>query len=359
MKMKNRIFTAFLSLVLLFSLLAVPAHASNRATLFINDSEWEDDSLLPFIETEGKMLLPVSAFASLGKIKVKRSDTLGSLLFDDGERFLSFNLNFGTRLDEAGTVAKCSIYRYGGEIYLEPYAICEKFALKFETAFAPDGYLAARICDGNELTDFVSLLNAYSDSEKQDIPHLYNPTGKTVAGSFMHPVLLVPTLANLPFAMEAVGNHRMTFALSPREIESYAKVIPSIYAKGHTIVYYMDLSLDVDADVFRAEMEYANKFLFSLVGATSRVYVSADSYENIPKINGYFAKACNIHLVVDDLGNNRIINFTLYDSPNRGIYNFSIASDRQSRSYYSYFFNQFDRFEALRSMPLTASSSIQ
>ncbi len=356
--MKKRIYAAFLSLILIFSM-AVPAFALDRATLFINDNGWEDDSLLPFIETEGKMLLPASSFAKLGDIKVTHSDTLGSLLIEEAEKYISFNLSFGTYIDESGNVSECKIYRYGGEIYLEPYAICEKFGIWFETAFAPDGYLAARISNEEERTPFEQLLGAYADSEKADVPYLYNPTGKTVAGSFMHPLLLVPSLANLSYAIEAVGNHKMSFAIAPADIKTYSKLIPKIYAKGHSIVYYMDASLAANKEVFRAQMEEANQYLFSLVGKTSRIYVSSDAYERIPKIDGYFAKSCNLHLVVDDLRNNRMINFALYDSPNRGVFNFSIASDRQTRSYYQYFFTQFDRFEALRSMPLTESSSVK
>ncbi len=355
--MKNRIIAAFLSLLMIFVLLLLPVHASDRATLFINDREWVRDSLLPFIETEGKMLLPAPAFALLGSISVTRSDTLGSLLIEDGEKFISFNLNFGTCLDEGGNLSESAIYRYGGEIYLEPHIICEKFGLKFETAFAPDGYLAARICDGSQLLEFGTLLNAYSDNSRVEVPYLYNPTGKTVAGSFVHPMLLMPTIANITAALNALGNHRCTFALSPQSIENYSKILPEIYSRGHTVVYYMDTSLDTNPVVFRAIMDEANKYLFSLVGRTSRIYVCTGEYDEIPKIDGYFAKSCNVHLVVDDLRNNRMINLALYDSPNRGVYNFSLASDRQTRSYYSYFWSQFDRFEALRSMPLTESSS--
>ncbi len=355
--MKNRIIAAFLSLIMLFAACAIAVSASDRATLFVGDREWEDDSLLPFIETEGKMLLPASCFASFAKISITRSDTLGSLLFERDGKFLSYNLNFGTVLDESGVVSKVGIFRYGGEIYLEPHPICEKFDLGFETAFAPDGYLAARITNGEELSLFDDLLDAYSEIGKQDLPYLYNPTGKTVAGSFMHPLILVPTFANMALVLDSIDSHRLTFAISPADIEGYAKIIPQIYAKGHAFVYYMDISVDTDTAKFRSEMDAANRFLFSLTGKTSRVYVSADAYDRIPKIDGYFAKSCSIHLVVDDLRNNSMINFALYDSPNRGVFNFSIASDKQTRSYYTYFFNQFDRFEALRSMPMTESSS--
>ena len=192
--MKKRIFTAFLCLFCLLAICTLSVCATNRATLFINDGEWTDDSLLPFIETEKKMLLPASAFAALGNIKISRSDTLGSLLFERNGIFLSYNLNFGTFLDESGTVLKADIYRYGGEIYLEPYPICEKFGLLFESEFAPDGYLAARISNDSATRSFSELLNAYSESGKQDIPFLYNPTGKTMSGAFIHPILLVPSV---------------------------------------------------------------------------------------------------------------------------------------------------------------------
>ncbi len=337
--------------------LMLPALAAERATLYINDTAWEEDSILPFIETEGKMLVPALAFARLGSLTVLQSDRLGSLLIDGGDKFLSYNLSFGTYLDEGGNIAKCEIFRYGGQIYLEPSTVCEKFNLKFETQFAPDGYLAARLCDGSETIDFHALLSSYTEESKVKIPYLYNPTGKTVAGTFVHPILLVPSLNNVKAAISILGANGVSFAVAPSEITQYSEVIPAIYANGHNLVYYMES--DADTALFKEQLESANKYLFSLVGKTSRIYVCAESYEKIPKIDGYFAKSCRLHLVVDDLKTDVMVLAALYYSPNSGSYNFSLASDRATRNHYRYFFQRLASFNSLRSMPLTESSSIK
>ena len=344
---------------LLLLLLCIAASAAEHPTLYLNDAEWENDSILPFIEAGDKMLVPAAAVADFDGIELSQSDVLGSLLIESGDKYLSFNLNFGTCLDEKGTVFECDIYRYGGQIYLEPAALCEKFDLKFETAFAPDGYLTARLTNGGETLDFDTLLSSHADTDKINIPYLYNPTGKTAAGSFVHPILLIPSSANIDGAIKLLGNNGVSFAVSPTEIRQYAAVIPKIYAHGHTLVYYIDLSTDTDTALFKAQMDEANKYLFSLVGKVSRIYVSTENYEKIPEIGGYFAKSCRLHLVVDDLANDRMINTALYTNPTGGRYNFSLASDRATRGYYSYFFQRLAAFKTLRSMPLRESSSIK
>lgn len=354
--MKKTFFAAAVLTALLLICL-IPAAASERATLYINDAEWEDDSILPFIESEGKTLVPAVAFAQFSGIELTQSDVLGSLLIESEEHYLSFNLNFGTCLDEEGTVLSCGIFRYGGQIYLEPDTVCEKFGLEFETAFAPDGYLTARLTDGSETTDFETLLSSHADDAKTSIPYLYNPTGKTAAGSFVHPIMLIPSAANIEEAVKLLGKNGVSFAVSPAEIKQYAAVIPKIYSSGHTLVYYMDAGSDTDTALFKEQMDEANKYLFSLVGKVSRIYVSTDKYQNIPKIDGYFAKSCRLHLVVDDLKNDRMINTALYTNPIGGSFNFSLTSDRATRSYYSYFFSRLAAFKTLRSMPLGESSS--
>ena len=344
---------------MLFSLCAIPVSSVNSTTLFINDRQWEVDSLLPFIESGGKMLIPAHAFAKMSNIKVTVSDTLGSLLIQNENGYLSYNLSFGTYLDEKGNLSNTEIYRYGGEIYLEPDAICKKFGIVFESAFAPDGYLAARISDGSQLMTFDALLDAYSDDGQKDIPYLYNPTGKTLSGTFVHPILLVPSPSNVEPAIELLGTHRSTFALAPSEIEKYADVLPLIYVAGHSVAYYMDYITDTDPAAFREAMEKANNYLFSITGKTSRIYVSAAEFQAVPQIEGFFPKSCNMHLVVDDLRSDKLLSLTLYDSPLSGTFNFSLASDIDTRKHYEYFFRRFDSYEGLGSMPLTESCSNQ
>ena len=344
---------------LLCLLLLLHASATDRASLFIRDGAWENDSLLPFIEADGKKLLPVSAFGAFEQLTLTESATLGSLLIESEDGFLSYNLNFGTCLSEDGTVKGTAIYRYGGELYLAPEPICEKFGLSFETMYASDGYLAARLTDGSETLAFGELLSLYVDSQKQALPYLYNPTGRTVGGVFMYPVLPLPAVANIGDLLALLERHPMTFAISPKDITQYAGVVPAIYAAGHTLVYYMN-SADLSAPAeYLAAMESANRYLFALLGKTVRVYVSTENLLEMPVFDGYYKKSCPMILVADDLRNDRIVRITLYESPTYGIYNFALASDRETRFFYNDFLKKFDAISELRSMPMTEASPEQ
>ncbi len=357
--MKTSKIAKVLCVLLSCLLFALSASAADRASLFIRDSAWEKDSLLPFIEAEGKHLIPVSAFREIPALRVSLSETLGSLLIEGEDGYLSYNLNFGTCLTEDGTVTAAEIYRYGGELYLAPEAICAKFGLTFETTYASDGYLAARLTDSSESLTFSELLSLYTDDGKSALPYLYNPTGRTVGGLFLYPILLVPAAANIGTLLNLLDAHPMTFAIPPKDIRKYESVIPAIFAAGHTVAYYMDAADLEDPDAFLQRMEHANAQLFPLLGKTVRVYISTEAYGDIPSIAGYYKKSCRMHLVADDLRNERVLRLTLNDSPMLGIYNFSLASDRETRLFYNEFFKKFDTTEGLRSMPVTEAGPRQ
>lgn len=342
-------------IILAAVMLSFSVAATERASLFVGDTVWQNDSLLPFIEADGAYLLPVSVFGEFG-INITLSELLGSLLIEKDGKYLSYNLSFGTVIDESGEIKETKIYRYGGEIYLEPTALCEKFALTFTTVYAADGYLAARLTSGNETLDFSELLSMHTDSGETPMPFLYNPTGKTVGGTFMYPILLMPAAANVKNLIDLIGDHDATFAISPDRLTAYKDVLPDIFAAGHTVAFYMDNTDMADTDTFREEMDAANDWLFAYLGKTARIYVSTEMPAATPDIDGYHKKSCRMHLVVDDLQSERMINITLSVSPGYGVFNFSLASDRDSRTYYKNFFNKFDTFETLRSMSLTESS---
>jgi len=339
-------------------LLTLCTFASERATLFAGDNVWKEDSRLPFIEADGKGLLPVSIFEQFN-ITVTLSEKLGSLLLSRGNRFLSYDLGLGRVLDDGGSLEEADIYRYGGEIYLEPSRVCEKFNLIFETTYASDGYLAARLRDGSETLEFSELLKIYTDTAEKPLPYLYNPTGKTVPGSFMHPIIIMPAAGGVENIVRLLGKHLATFAISPSKLSSYASVLPAIYAAGHSVAFYMDDAAARNKDAFVSEMESANEWLFSFVGKTSKIYVSSLSPKETPNLDGYYKKCCNMHLVSEDLASERVVNITLSESQGYGIFNFSLAGDRQSRVYYTEFFKRFDTFTHLRSMPLSESGPIQ
>lgn len=351
----KRLFCLLLSCLML----CLGTHAAERASLFIGDRAWEEDALLPFLEADGKKLVPVSAFDGFGGITVTRSDLLGSLLIEGEGGYLSYNLNFGTCLADDGDETKADIYRYGGELYLDPEPICAKFGLAFTTTYASDGYLAARITDGSETLPFGELLTMYAESEEEPLPYLYNPTGRTVGGTFMYPILLVPAVANIGNLLTLLEKHPMTFAIPPQDIKRYSSMIAAIYAAGHTVAYYMAPAATEDPEGFTDSMQEANEYLFALLGKTVRVYISTDAYKSIPDIAGYYKKACRMHLVAEDLRNDRVVHMTLYDAPIFQVYNFSLASDRETRLFYTDFFKKFDAAEGLVSMPVTEASPIQ
>lgn len=345
------------ALILTVVFTVIFASASGRASLFIGDGEWESDSLLPFIETEGKKLVPAAAFGEIEGITVKYSERLGSLLIANDEKYLSYSLNFGSCIDEAGTVTETEIYRYGGEIYLAPDFVCEKFGLNFETAFAPDGYLAARISDGGASLEFSELLSLYTVAKEQEIPFLYNPEGKTVEGRFVYPFILLPTPSNAAAIISLTDGHGLTIVIRPSEISSYAEIIADVYASGNAVAFYMSAADAEDTSAFKKDMDAANEVLFATVGKTSRTYICTEVYGDTEPIDGYFKKSCAMNLISYDLVNEREVSLTLNDMPAVGRVNFTLASDSYSRSYYLSFFRQFNRFEMLRSMPANEATS--
>ena len=356
--MKRLLRAAALLLAALLCLL--PAAAAGRASLYIGDNAYRDDSLSPFIEAAGKQLVPLAAFAEFDALTLTVSESLGSALLEgeDGV-YLSISLNLGESLDETGAMHTIALYRYGGELYVEPTAICEKFGLSFETAYAADGYLRARLTDGSETLTFPELLVAYDThgGGAQFTPEIV--TSRTMDGTFLHPIFLNPGAAAIPGLVRLLGRHSATFALDPAAIGLYTDVLPLIYASGHTVAYYADAAALAAPAAFADEMDSANDRLFALLGKTSRIYVSTEIASNIPAIDGYFKKACRMNLVADDLSSERMTKMALTESPNNGIFNFSLSTDADTRALYSGFFRKFDTYPALRSMPLTEAGADQ
>lgn len=333
--------------------------ADGRVSLYVGDRAWNLDSLMPFVESDGKQLLPLSVFGEFADVTLTVSEPLGSALLEGKDGWLSLSLNFGTCLDEQGETRELPLYRYDGEIYVEPSLLCEKFSLTFETTYAADGYLTARLTDGSEALTFEELLAVYGGSDGGAPVALKNPTRRTVEGTFMHPVMLVPAAASVPQLIRLLGAHSTTFALDPAEIEKYADVLPQIYASGHTVAYFADAGALASPAAFEREMQTANDYLFALLGKTSRIYVSTELTRDIPSIDGYFKKSCRMNLVADDLSSERMVNIALSESPDYGIFNFSLSSDADTRALYRGFFAKFDTYTALRAMPMTEASANQ
>lgn len=349
--------------LLLAALLCIlPMAAAGRATLYVGDSAYRGDSLSPFIESDGKQLVPLAAFGEFEALTLTVSESLGTFLLEGADGvWLSVSLNRGESLDETGEVRPIALYRYGGELYVEPTAICEKFGLSFETAYAADGYLRARLTDGSETLTFPELLAAYetAGSGTGAPVSLTAITRRTMDGTFLHPIFLDPRADAVAGLVRLSGRHGATFAIDPASIAAYADVLPLIYASGHTVAYYADADALASPTVFAAEMQAANDLLFALLGKTTRIYVSTALTTDIPAIDGYFGKSCRMNLVAEDLSSERMTSMVLSESPNYGIFNFSLSTDADSRALYSGFFRKFDTYPALRAMPLTEAAAAQ
>lgn len=339
----------------------LPIAAAGHATLYIGDSAYRGDSLSPFIESAGKQLVPLATFGEFDALTLTVSESLGSALLEGADNvFLSVSLRRGECLDESGETREIALYRYGGELYVDPTAICEKFGLDFETAYAADGYLRARLTDGSETMTFPELLAAYETADGAGTQvALANIRQRTMDGTFLHPIFLNPSTSVVPGLVRLLKQHSATFAVDPASVRAYADVLPLIYAAGHTVAYYADADALADPDAFAAEMQAANDILFALLGKTSRIYVSTELAVNIPDIDGYFKKSCRMNLVAEDLSSRRMTNMALSESPDYGIFNFSLSTDADTRALYSGFFRAFDTYPALRSMPLTEAGANQ
>lgn len=355
---RRRILAALLLFCALFCRMSA-AEDTHYISLFIGDGAYARDEVLPFIESGGRMLVPLDAFAQFSQITLTADENLAACLLhaNDG-RFLSFSLAGGECIDEQGVTRSVGIFRYGDGYYIEPALAAEKFGLTFTTAYAQNGKLCARLCDGSETLSFDELLALYAVRQDDRPPLSFTiPARKTVGGVFMHPIFLRPSVTDVPKLLTLAGAHATTFALSPAEIRRFAAVLPDIYGAGHAVAYYMPEGADRTA--FAAEMEEANRFLFELLGQSVRVYISTALYKDIPRIDGYFAKSCRMHLLSEDLSSSRMVEMVLHDSPSFNVYNFSLATDGDARSSYAAFFAEFDKTKDLRSMPLGIAAAIQ
>ena len=356
--MKRLLRAAALLLAALCCLL--PLAAAGRASLYVGDGAYRGDSLSPFIESGGKQLVPLAAFGEFDALTLTVSESLGAALLEGADGvYLSISLNLGESLDETGEVRKIALYRYGGELYVEPSVLCEKFGITFETAYAADGYLRARLTDGSESMTFPELLAAYDTGGGDAKVNLIRITDRTMDGTFLHPIFLNPRAAIVPGLIRLLGRHSATFALDPADIGAYSEVLPLIYASGHTVAYYADDAALRAPTAFAAEMDSANDTLFTLLGKTARIFVSTELASTLPHIDGYFGKACRMNLVADDLSSERMTDMALAESPSNGIFNFSLSTDAETRALYSGFFKKFDTYPALRSMPLREAGAAQ
>lgn len=348
--------------LLLAALLCIlPMAAAGHATLYVGDSAYHGDSLSPFIESNGRQLVPLAAFGEFDALTLTVSESLGSFLLEGADSvWLSVSLGRGESLDETGEVHGIALYRYNGELYVEPTTICEKFGLSFETIYAADGYLRARLTDGSETLTFPELLAAYETTGSTGAPvSLAAITDRTVDGTFLQPIFLDPRTDAVAGLVRLSGRHGATFAIAPASLAAYADVLPLIYASGHTVAYYADADALASPITFAAEMQAANDLLFTLLGKTTRIYVSTAPASDMPAIDGYFGKSCRMNLVAEDLSSERMTNMVLAESPSYGVFNFSLSTDADSRALYRGFFRKFDTYPALRAMPLTEASAAQ
>ena len=348
--------------LLLAALLCIlPMAAAGHATLYVGDSAYHGDSLSPFIESNGRQLVPLAAFGEFDALTLTVSESLGSFLLEGADSvWLSVSLGRGESLDETGEVHRFALYRYNGELYVEPTTICEKFGLSFETIYAADGYLRARLTDGSETLTFPELLAAYETTGSTGAPvSLAAITDRTVDGTFLQPIFLDPRTDAVAGLVRLSGRHGATCAIAPASLAAYADVLPLIYASGHTVAYYADADALASPITFAAEMQAANDLLFTLLGKTTRIYVSTAPASDMPAIDGYFGKSCRMNLVAEDLSSERMTNMVLAESPSYGVFNFSLSTDADSRALYRGFFRKFDTYPALRAMPLTEASAAQ
>ena len=348
--------------LLLAALLCIlPMAAAGHATLYVGDSAYHGDSLSPFIESNGRQLVPLAAFGEFDALTLTVSESLGSFLLEGADSvWLSVSLGRGESLDETGEVHRIALYRYNGELYVEPTTICEKFGLSFETIYAADGYLRARLTDGSETLTFPELLAAYETTGSTGAPvSLAAITDRTVDGTFLQPNFLDPRTDAVAGLVRLSWRHGATFAIAPASLAAFADVLPLIYASGHTVAYYADADALASPITFAAEMQAANDLLFTLLGKTTRIYVSTAPASDMPAIDGYFGKSCRMNLVAEDLSSERMTNMVLAESPSYGVFNFSLSTDADSRALYRGFFRKFDTYPALRAMPLTEASAAQ
>ncbi len=137
--------------------------ASQTPLLYYNDKAWEREDKLPIEKVKSIYYIPAAIFAQLDGFEVSINSKQKTFIieYNDGERFLSFDMASGFALNQDNDQMYIPTYEFSGERYVPAQDICKRFGLKFEKLISPvTGEIALRISDASAEMLFIELIRS-------------------------------------------------------------------------------------------------------------------------------------------------------------------------------------------------------
>lgn len=158
--MKKRIIILVLLICAIFMLALIPAEAGEIPSLFRNDEVWYRDSLSPLIERDGEYYIPLGLCEMFDYItaEVPKEDNILIYNNDTGDYISALLSDSSAAVN--GEIIKTTVFREGGEYYLNAGLVCSVFG------FTSDVYTDAGGKDALRISDSVSDVSLFELAEK-------------------------------------------------------------------------------------------------------------------------------------------------------------------------------------------------
>ncbi len=133
--------------------------ASAYPTMYYNDRAWPRSGSLPMEKFYSTLYVPVTIFAQLPNVKVKKNESLNLFVIENGDYWLTFNVktDFAYTQDSEPMYWR-SAYSHG-DYYVPVRSVCSYLHITFEELTSPiTGETAIRISDGSQTKQFEELL---------------------------------------------------------------------------------------------------------------------------------------------------------------------------------------------------------
>ncbi len=299
-----KLMSVFLCLTLMGSALLVTrtkVQAASSATLmYYNDKAWPRGDSHPMEKIYSALYVPVTLFAQLNNVTVKKNAGQNLFVIENGEYWLTFNVktDFAYTQDSEPMYWRSAFYH--GDHYVPVRSVCSYLRLGFEEMVSPvTGETAIRITDGSQTKPFEELIRdkypaffpAESSTENTAPPITSETTQRP--GTDTTPPVTAPTpelgtrtiyitIEDSPgkYTEDILKilrdyNIKATFFLIGSELAENAATVSRIAAHGHAIgLHTMNHSTSrlTNANAILADMEAENLLLSRLIKQKSHIW---------------------------------------------------------------------------------------
>ncbi len=308
-----RIISAFLCFAVIAAAIVITRTevkaASTYPTMYYNDRAWPRSDSLPMEMIYSTLYVPVTLFAQLPNVTVKKNDGQNLFVIENGDYWLTFNV----RTDFAYTQDSEPMYwrsaYYHGDHYVPVRSVCSYLHLNFEEITSPvTGETAIRISDGNQQRPFEELIRErYPEffPEGNDLPTSEPPTTSDTTAP---PVTTPPSDTETPApelgertiyitiedspgeytedilsVLDEFGYTATFFVIGDQMLEK-AELLSQIAAKGHVIglhtMSHKAAELK-DSEAILADIEEQNLLLSRLIKQRSHIWRAPEGSEKL------------------------------------------------------------------------------